>query len=217
MDYKTRSCSGPIPDYCTPEHDYGGCWRGTFGGQPFHACADNIRTYRYLAQSGALNATSQPFRCECPPCFRAAPSGGCEPSCDLELCSEALGACLSNGAAGGGGRGSTGGGASVRGGVLGVGWAGAPSRSGAGEGSLVECRASPGPAAPARHARFLTAVTYVEIGAPPTTPKRTPGPSSPPTPPTPEQAASASWACSRPCCARPPSRRAAFTRPTPPC
>lgn len=41
-----NSCSGPIPDFCTAERDYGGCWRANVGGRLRHACVDNLRMYR---------------------------------------------------------------------------------------------------------------------------------------------------------------------------
>lgn len=90
------NCSGPIPDYCTPELDYAGCWRASYNGKQYHACHDNMRMYRYLAQYGRLNASTKPFQCQCPPCFRATADGfGCEPACDLETqCDVRLGACL---------------------------------------------------------------------------------------------------------------------------
>lgn len=88
------NCSGELPDYCTKAEDYGGCWRGEHGGKLYHACNDNMRMYRWLMQNGRLNNTVKPFRCQCPPCFRAGAAGGCEPACDLSHCDAQLGACL---------------------------------------------------------------------------------------------------------------------------
>ncbi|KAI8469825.1 MAG: hypothetical protein J3K34DRAFT_393772 [Monoraphidium minutum] len=48
------NCSGPIPDRCTAEHNYGGCWIGTYGGRLYHACSDNLRAFRWAAGRGAL-------------------------------------------------------------------------------------------------------------------------------------------------------------------
>lgn len=71
---------------CNKEHNWGGCWRDTIDGQFYHSCFDDIRTFRWLGQYGATNDSTLTFRCECPPCFKETPSGGCEPACDLKYC-----------------------------------------------------------------------------------------------------------------------------------
>jgi hypothetical protein len=80
------SCTGPLANMCTPEHNYGGCWRDTVQGKFYHSCFDDIRTFRWMGQYGITNDSTPTFRCECPPCFRETPSGGCEPACDLSHC-----------------------------------------------------------------------------------------------------------------------------------
>jgi hypothetical protein len=96
------SCTGPLANMCTPEHNYGGCWRNTIGGKFYHSCFDDIRTFRWMGQYGITNDSTPTYRCECPPCFRETPSGGCEPACDLSYC---LGAEGCGPSPAGGGRG----------------------------------------------------------------------------------------------------------------
>jgi hypothetical protein len=85
------SCTGPLPNMCTAEHNYGNCWKETIGGKLYTACKDNIRLYKWQSQYGALNATTPTFECSCPACFRELPGGGCEPACDLSHCDRELG------------------------------------------------------------------------------------------------------------------------------
>jgi hypothetical protein len=98
----TCSCTGPLANMCTPEHNYGGCWRDTIGGKLYHSCFDDIRTFRWMGQYGITNDSTPTFRCECPPCFKETPSGGCEPACDLAYCLGADG-CGPNAVGGRGG------------------------------------------------------------------------------------------------------------------
>jgi hypothetical protein len=59
-------------------------------------------THRWMGQYGITNESTPTFRCECPPCFRSTPSGGCEPACDLSHClgSDGCGATHSRGGGG---------------------------------------------------------------------------------------------------------------------
>lgn len=102
-----HSCTGPMPNMCTPEHDYGGCWHSKTGGEVVHACVDNMHEYRSLSAFGRLNETVQPFRCQCPPCWR--PTGpdnaGCERVCDSDHCDKLHGTCFPNAPASGASRG----------------------------------------------------------------------------------------------------------------
>jgi hypothetical protein len=106
------NCTGPLPDYCTAEMKYGGCWKGKGkGGKVVHACVDGLEQYRWLGERGRVRAgVDKPFRCRCPKCFRAVAGSAedgmaCEPACDLETCDELTGQCAGGvGAGGGGGR-----------------------------------------------------------------------------------------------------------------
>jgi hypothetical protein len=98
-----HSCTGPLPNMCTPEHDYGGCWRSTIDGAHYHSCVDDIKTFRWMGQYGITNASTPTFRCQCPPCFRETPSGGCEPACDLGHCLGSDGCGLERAGRSGGG------------------------------------------------------------------------------------------------------------------
>eukprot|EP00199_Chlamydomonas_sp_CCMP681_P001122 CAMPEP_0119103792 /NCGR_PEP_ID=MMETSP1180-20130426/2167_1 /TAXON_ID=3052 ORGANISM="Chlamydomonas cf sp, Strain CCMP681" /NCGR_SAMPLE_ID=MMETSP1180 /ASSEMBLY_ACC=CAM_ASM_000741 /LENGTH=797 /DNA_ID=CAMNT_0007088383 /DNA_START=241 /DNA_END=2634 /DNA_ORIENTATION=+ len=113
------NCTGPLPDNCTPEHDYGGCWKATVEGQFQHACKDTIQDYKRLAARGVIAPDSSLFSCTCPGCFAATVGLGsaenpvCQGQCPLSKCMD--GACKadpapipSSGGGGGGGK-STGG------------------------------------------------------------------------------------------------------------
>jgi hypothetical protein len=104
------NCTGPLPDYCTAERNYGGCWKGKGkGGKVVHACVDALDQYRWLGERGRVReGVDKPFRCRCPKCFRAVAGSGedgfqCEPACDLSTCDEVTGQCAGGGVTGGGG------------------------------------------------------------------------------------------------------------------
>jgi hypothetical protein len=102
-------CSGALPDYCTAEHNYAGCWRGTFNGQFYHACKDELKSYRELSEYGVRNESDKLWSCTCPPCFKATSSGGCEPACDLAYCDANSGCGNTRHRGGGGSHGGVGG------------------------------------------------------------------------------------------------------------
>jgi len=108
------NCTGSLPNHCTPGMDFGGCWRGKVNGRLFHACVDEIKSYRWLGEYGQLNSSSKLYRCECPPCFTGSADGkDCKPACDLDYCDMVQGKCVSekvgfNYASGGGKKGVSG-------------------------------------------------------------------------------------------------------------
>ncbi|WIA30662.1 hypothetical protein OEZ86_000736 [Tetradesmus obliquus] len=85
------NCTGPLPNMCTAEHNYGNCWKDTINGKLYTACKDTIKLYKWQSQYGILNETTPTFECSCPACFRELPGGGCEPACDLSHCDGQLG------------------------------------------------------------------------------------------------------------------------------
>jgi hypothetical protein len=123
------NCTGALPDYCTPERKFGGCWTGEGkGGKPVHACVDALDQYRWLGERGRVRDSDRPYRCRCPKCFRAVAGSGddgfqCEPACDLSTCDEATGQCAGGVAEAAAGRGARGGGGGGGGGGLGFGGA----------------------------------------------------------------------------------------------
>lgn len=89
--HRPCSCTGPLPNMCTAEHNYGNCWKDTINGKLYTACKDTIKLYKWQSQYGILNETTPTFECSCPACFRELPGGGCEPACDLSHCDGQLG------------------------------------------------------------------------------------------------------------------------------
>ncbi|KXZ50058.1 hypothetical protein GPECTOR_18g38 [Gonium pectorale] len=112
-------CTGPLENKCTAAANWGGCWSATVQGKFYHACVDDLSEFQRMAARGLTNTTSGSWtRCECPKCFRATSTGGCEPACgpDLNACDPVNGFCgyqpyPSDG--GGSGSGSKSGGVSV--------------------------------------------------------------------------------------------------------
>ena len=85
-------CTGPLPNKCSPEFSYGGCWTHFASDRNISACVDAITDYKRLAARGRLDASSDWVRCECPSgCFDgngAASSGSraCIMKCAWERC-----------------------------------------------------------------------------------------------------------------------------------
>ncbi len=81
-----------MPNKCTPEFSYGGCWTRFATDRNISACVDGINDYKRLAARGHLDASSDWVRCECPSgCFYgdgADSSHGhaCKMKCAWERC-----------------------------------------------------------------------------------------------------------------------------------
>ncbi len=49
-----RRCTGALPDKCTAQYNFGGCWQATYDGKLVHACVDTVTDYQRLASRGGL-------------------------------------------------------------------------------------------------------------------------------------------------------------------
>lgn len=91
-------CERDVPDECTAESDFGGCFTHSSGDETTSACVDNLAAYQEAAISGET-APNLSY-CDCSEmygCWKEGSTGNCEPMCDESLCMEKLHTCSKSG------------------------------------------------------------------------------------------------------------------------
>ncbi|MEW5305678.1 MAG: hypothetical protein WDW36_008204 [Sanguina aurantia] len=80
-------CTGPLPDMCTAENKFGGCWNAVVEGRSYNACVDTAAEYIARAAKGLVKDDSKWTTCKCPGCFypelSATGQEGCLAACNL--------------------------------------------------------------------------------------------------------------------------------------